>query len=437
MAKQAIKSKPVDAVPALLAFIHSAPTPFHAVKELKSLLAANGFVAAGGDQAREAGQFWFTTNGSSLIAVSMKAPASAGFRIIGAHSDSPCLKVKPEATLVANGYVQLAVEVYGGVLLNPWFDRDLSLAGRVTVKTDSGALKTKLIDFKRPIATIPSLAIHLDREANNGRKVNKQQHMPPILCRLDDDEMDFAAMLLTQLKVENANDDSASVMAYELALYDTQAPQVVGLQEEFIASARLDNLLSSFVAIYALLDHNADTNMVVVLNDHEEVGSRSTSGAAGPFLQEVLRSRCQDESEYRQAMRRSMLISADNAHGVHPNFSDKHEPNHQPLINNGPVIKVNHNQRYATNSESLAIFADICQQNDIPYQQYVVRSDMSCGSTIGPITATELGIRTVDIGVPQLAMHSIREFAGAKDAGYLHQALAAFGNLAALPDMGD
>ncbi|MCK5920127.1 MAG: M18 family aminopeptidase, partial [Methylococcales bacterium] len=339
----------------------------------------------------------------------------------------------PGNSYTDNGFLQLGVEVYGGMLMNPWFDRDLSMAGRVTAQLDNGELKSYLINFKRPIATIPSLAIHLDRKANKERTVNAQQHLPPVLCRIGDgssaDAPNFKALLIKQIESEHGVRPE-TIFGFELSLYDTQAPAVIGLENDFIASARLDNLLSTFVCTEALTSSSTDTdkkcNRVIVLSDHEEVGSKSTSGASGPFLESVLRQLCGSEGHYRAAIDNSMLISVDNAHSVHPNYSDKHEPRHMPLINDGPVIKVNHNQRYATNSETQAVFAALCQNKQIPYQQFVVRSDLGCGSTIGPISATELGVRTLDIGVPQLGMHSIRELAGTEDVGHLHAALSAF-----------
>ncbi len=421
--------------PSLLDFIAASPTPFHAVKRLKGSLSQAGFThkTAGEPLPTEPGnQMMLSTNDSALIAISINAPIEQGFRILGAHTDSPCLKVKPESTYVKNGFLQLGVEVYGGMLMNPWFDRDLSLAGRVTVQLADGELKSFLIDFKRPIATVPSLAIHLDRNANKERTVNAQDHLPPLLCRIDEDKADFDAFLLAQIESEHAV-KATSVMGFELSLYDTQRPAVVGLNHDFIASARLDNLLSTFICSEAIRTHTAPTNTIVVLNDHEEVGSSSTSGAAGPFLASVLRQLTTSESSYRQMLDHSMLISVDNAHSIHPNYADKHEPQHQPLINKGPVIKLNANQRYATNSETQAVFASLCQANDIPFQQFVVRSDLGCGSTIGPITATELGARTLDIGVPQLAMHSIRELAGVNDVDYLYASLSQFTQLENLP----
>ena len=409
-------------------YIHRSPTPFHAVDNARALLdEANFEKQTFNDATKQSGQFYFIHNESSLIAVSLNAPISQGFHLVGAHTDSPCLKVKPNATYEQNGFLQLGVEVYGGVLLAPWFDRDLSLAGRVTLSNSTGQRVNRLINFARPIGIIPSLAIHLNRGVNDKNAINKQNHLPPVLD-ICEDAIDLQSLLLEQLKLQYPKESFDAVLAYELCLYDTQAPSVIGLSQNLLASARLDNLLSSYIALRALLSQKANTNCIVVLSDHEEVGSATASGAAGPFLSSVLRKICADEQSYRQALSQSVLISADNAHAVHPNYSEVHEPRHQPKVNKGPVIKINHNQRYATNSETQGLFAQLCDEASVPYQPFVVRSDMGCGSTIGPITATELGIPTVDIGVPQLAMHSIRELAGTQDCDYLFKALSAFFN---------
>ncbi len=429
------RSNAGSVVGGLLEFISCSPTPFHAVQQLSLRLNNSGFEAISPDQNWDANpqgeQFYFTHNDSSLIAVSLRPPIEQGFRLIGAHTDSPCLKIKPNAVRVGTeGMVQLGVGVYGGALLVPWFDRDLSIAGRVSLANKKADVETKPVDFKLPIATIPSLAIHMNREANTKHTINKQKHLPPVLYQSD--ELCFEAMVLKQVKLQH-QETFSSLLGFELSLYDTQKPAIIGLNQDYIASARLDNLLSTYIATEALLNHQEKTNCIVVLNDHEEVGSKSASGAAGPFLESVIRRLCGREESFQRAIDRSMLISADNAHAVHPNYSDLHEPDHQPLINAGPVIKINHNQRYASNSETVGIFAHLCKRNKIPYQQFVVRSDLGCGSTIGPITATELGVRTLDIGAPQLGMHSIRELAGVEDVAHLLNSLTAFFNLESLP----
>ena len=436
-----------DSTSRLLEFLSQSPTPFHAVKNLTAMLEQGGFKELKEDQSWGElgfGKYFVTRNQSSLIAFHVNADTVAkGFRLVGAHTDSPCLKVKPNAITESCGYAQLALEPYGGVLLAPWFDRDLGLAGRVSYADQTGQVHNAIINIDRPIGFIPSLAIHLDRDANNKHSINKQKDLPALLCRCQNDESDnsqkpdFHQLLRDQIEEEYGVLDIDNILGFELSLYDLNAAATVGLEQEFIASARLDNLLSCFAAIEALLaadiDGSTSTNPVVVLNDHEEVGSGSTSGAEGPFLLATLNRICGSDESLQRALNHSMLISADNAHGVHPNFSDKHEPNHQPLINAGPVIKVNHNQRYATNSETEALFRQVCAHNSLPVQAMVVRSDMGCGSTIGPITATRLGVRTIDIGVPQLGMHSIRELAGVQDQKTLVDALKGFFTFAPWP----
>lgn len=413
----------------LLAYVAASPTPFHAVKEMGRRLDEAGFQRLKESeqwQLREKGKYYVTRNGSSLVAfcVGSGNPVESGLRLTGAHTDSPCLKVKPTPELIKKRYFQLAVEVYGGALLNPWFDRDLSLAGRVSYEDGSGCLRQALIDFKRAIAVIPSLAIHLDRQANDERKVNPQTDIPPILAIAADKAPDFRDLLLGELKSSQA--DAVKVIDYELCFYDVQAPALLGLNREFIASARLDNLLSCYVGLRALIDSATDQHCVLVCNDHEEVGSQSAVGAQGPMLKSVLERWVERGSDLTRTMDRSMLISADNAHGVHPNYSDKHDGNHGPILNHGPVIKLNANQRYATNSETSSLLRSFAANAGVDVQSFVVRTDMACGSTIGPLTASELGVKTLDIGVPTMAMHSIRELAGSDDAYALYQVLQEF-----------
>lgn len=425
------------AVDHFLNYLRNSPTPYHAVANIAETLEAAGYSRLHESDSwtkLTTGKYYLTRNDSSLIAFKMsQPPATEGFRLVGAHTDSPCLKIKPNAITVNNGYAKLGVEVYGGALLNPWFDRDLALAGRVTVRTKAGAIDNLLINIDQPIAFIPSLAIHLDRDANENRSINKQKHLPAVICRTDKDNQDFETLLKKWLKQQYPKLSPVKILAFELSLYDHQPPQLVGLDREFIASARLDNLLSCHAAVVALLNSNNRSNQVIALNDHEEVGSASSSGARGSLLHSVLSRICADSETLQRALSHSMLVSADNAHGIHPNYPEMHEPTHQPLINNGPVIKTNNNQRYATNSETAAVFKAVCDDNKIPYQEIVVRSDMGCGSTIGPITATKLGVRTVDVGVPQLGMHSIRELAGTKDVEYLTAALRGFFEMKRLP----
>ncbi len=421
----------------LLQFLSESPTPFHAVSNLSQVLDQAGFTRLHEKdpwQLPASGDFYVTRNDSSLIAFRLAGnPQETGFRMIGAHTDSPCLKIKPNAITCNNGYAKFGVEVYGGALLNPWFDRDLGVAGRVTAKNRKGELRNYLINVDQPVAFVPSLAIHLDREVNDKRKINRQKHLPAILCRTDSKGLKFETILAKWVRKQHPGAARSKILSFELSLYDCQPARLVGLESEFIASARLDNLLSCFAAVDALTRSRKKGNHVIVLNDHEEVGSASTSGAEGPFLQSVISRICGDEEIMLRALDCSMLVSADNAHGVHPNYAEVHEPSHQPLINSGPVIKINNNQRYATNSETEGLFRSVCESVRVPCQTVVVRSDMACGSTIGPITATRLGVRTVDIGVPQLGMHSIRELAGEKDQQYLARALRGFLNFSDWP----
>lgn len=418
----------------LCQFLHRATTPFHAVELMASQLAEAGFVQLVESSSWEiepGGKYFLQRNGSSLVAFiagSQSGPVE-GLRMVGAHTDSPCLMVKPAPEKLTKGYFQLGVEVYGGALLNPWFDRDLSLAGRVSFQTTSGQLATALIDFLRPIATIPSLAIHLDREANKKRSINSQTDIPPILCQLGaGEEVDFRSILKSRLLEEHPQCSVRRVLDYELCFYDTQPPAVIGLKEDFIASARLDNLLSCFTGLQALLHSDGEQSSLLVCNDHEEVGSLSAVGAQGPLLATVLRRLSNSDQEYAALTDKSMMISADNAHGVHPNFVDRHDDKHGPIINAGPVIKINANQRYATNSETSGFYRLLAAQEDVPVQSFVVRTDMACGSTIGPITAGTIGVRTLDIGVPTFGMHSVRELAGVSDAWNLNRVLKRFYN---------
>lgn len=416
----------------LRGFLSRATTPFHAVAALAEQLAEAGFVPLeeGQPWSLEAGgKYCVIRNGSSLIAFSLGSEASpaAGMRMVGAHTDSPCLMVKPQPEKQRHGYFQLGVEVYGGVLLNPWFDRDLSLAGRVAFAGPEGVLRSALVDFRRAIAVVPSLAIHLDREVNQHRSINPQTDILPVLTQLPAGErMQFRDLLAEQLRAQYPGLEIEQVLDYELCFYDTQAPATVGLKDEFIASARLDNLLSCFTGLEALLAADGRQSTLLVCNDHEEVGSLSTAGAQGPFLRSVLRRIVGEETAYAGLVDRSLMISADNAHGIHPNFADRHDDNHGPLLNAGPVIKVNANQRYATNSETAGLFRLLAQNEEVPVQTFVVRTDMACGSTIGPITAGGTGIRTLDIGVPTFGMHSIRELAGSRDAWQLARVLRRF-----------
>ncbi len=414
----------------LLSFLQASPTPFHATDSMRSALLAEGYVELIEEDnwvIEEGGKYFVTRNESSLIAFTTPVldVSQTGWRMIGAHTDSPCLKLKPNAHVDRFGYHQLGVEVYGGVLLHTWLDRDLSIAGRVTAKTDAGDIVSRLVDFKDPIAVVPNLAIHLNRKVNEGFSVNPQEEILPILCGADN-EFDLHQLLIAQLGLQHPDLSVAQVLDFELSLYDTQPAALVGLHKEYICSARLDNLLSCYVGLQALLSSSNERPSLLICTDHEEIGSLSACGANGPFLDDVLRRLSPNPEQFVQAIQRSMLVSADNAHALHPNYANRHDNNHAPAINKGAVIKVNANQRYATNSETASIYRDVAAQENYDVQTFVVRSDMGCGSTIGPITSGEIGVPTIDIGLPTFGMHSIRELAGSHDAFGLYKVLARF-----------
>lgn len=421
----------------LLAFLGAGRSPFHAAAEAAGRLATAGFVELDERapwQLSAPGRYFLRRNDSSLIAFRLPAGetdhaaalAARGLRMAGAHTDSPCLRLKPNPVLSARGYTRLGLEVYGGVLLNPWYDRDLSLAGRVHVRMADGSLRGLLLDFDRPLAFIPSLAIHLDREVNQKRSINPQTDIPALLGR---GELDLPALIAKELQARDPSlagpGGMRDVLDWELCLYDTQPPRIIGLEGEFIAAARLDNLLSCHAATRAIIDAPEGVAALVVLNDHEEVGSTTADGAQGPFLEQVLMRLLPDVEQRARCIAASVFVSADNAHGVHPNYPDRHDDRHGPLLNAGPVLKVNANQRYASTSETQAFLRDAAARAGVPLQVFVTRTDLACGSTIGPLTAARIGVRTVDVGVPQLGMHSIRELCGREDPHALYRLLGA------------
>lgn len=417
----------------LLEFIQRSPTPYHAVAQSVAALNAAGFIALDEKQpwVLEPGQsYYFTRRDASLLAFRYGTTPveTSGFRLLGAHTDSPCLKVRPRPEVCSQGYWQLGADIYGGALLSPWFDRDLSIAGRVSVKSEQGHLAHYLIDFNRPIAVIPSLAIHLNRTVNDQRSINPQEEMRPILLQ-GGPSFNFKTTLAEQVQQQHGLPCPPEVLAYDLCFYDTQAPAQLGLQGDFISAARLDNLLSCYISLQALLHTNNTYSCGLLFTDHEEVGSQSDIGAGSNLLNSFL-TRWLGESPLRyQALAQSLFISLDNAHGIHPNYPRKHEDNHGPLLNAGPVLKVDANQSYATSSETAAFIGLMAQQAEVPLQVFVTRADQRCGSTIGPMTAAQTGLRSVDIGLPTFAMHSIRELAGSQDATFcfklLHSILTA------------
>ncbi len=423
----------------LLAYIDRSPSPYHAVAESIHRLEQYGYRGLRESEVWElesGARCYVVRNDGSLAAfeVGSQSPAEGGFHIVGAHTDSPNLRLKPLPDRTAYGYQQLAVEPYGGVLLHSWLDRDLSLAGRVTVQSHGG-LETFLLDFGRPLLRVPNLAIHLSREiAKEGLKLNPQEHLAPLIGL--EGAPDIRDLVTIELRAQGIADfPTEKVLAFDLMAYDTQPSGVSGSRGEFIHAPRLDNLSSCHAALTALLRASerrlAPFTRVVVLYDHEEVGSRSAQGAGGTFLADALQ---RVESGFKggapqglpRALALSQLVSVDMAHAVHPNYADKHESGHRPVVGKGPVIKVNSNLAYATDSGSSGFFAAICATCEVEPQYFVSRSDLACGSTIGPITSARLGVRAVDVGNPMLSMHSCREMAGASDVAPMIEVLSEF-----------
>lgn len=403
----------------LLGFLDASPTPFHAVQNMAGMFGNAGFIRLYEEQrwVLEHGKKYFVIrNDSSVIAFTY--PKNRNFVMVGAHSDSPNLRLKPNPVIKEHGVVKLGVEPYGGLLQSTWFDRDLSLAGRISYLDANNMIKDALVDAKKSIASIPSLAIHLDDNANKDKTINPQNDIMPVLSTSGDFEFDsFLRELLSKSGVENVKE----VYAHELSFYDNQKAAFTGLNNDFIASARIDNLLSCYAGMLGICSIDESRPMLFIANDHEEVGSSSTSGAGGSFLENTLRRICGDYEEFVQTIRSSVMISADNAHAIHPNFPSKHDANHAPRINGGSVIKINANQRYATNSKTASRFMNVALSLGEPLQIFSTRNDVRCGSTIGPITASRLGIKTLDVGLPMYAMHSIRELCGSHDAYSLYK----------------
>ncbi|CAG8632087.1 2338_t:CDS:10, partial [Paraglomus brasilianum] len=431
-------------------FVNASPSPFHAVDESRKRLTAAGFKELKerdnwSGQIERNGKYFFTRNTSTIVAFAIggKYEPGNGVSIIGAHTDSPCLKVKPISKKGRAGYLQVGVETYGGGLWHTWFDRDLSIAGRVMLDID-GTYQNKLVRISRPILRVPTLAIHLDPEVSNGFSFNKETHLTPLIAtakkRLGGEDTDTQSGKhhpeLLHTIAQELNVDASKIMDFELCLYDTQPPTIGGVNNEFIFSARLDNLMMSYTALTALINttHCSPTSLekdpnirLVVLFDNEEVGSVSAHGAASSLLEYTIRRlvltnvggrKDVSKTVFEETIHKSFLISADMSHAVHPNYSEKHEENHKPHMHGGVVVKINANQRYATTAATIVILRQAAKKSNVPLQEYVVRADGRCGSTIGPVLSSNLGLRTIDVGNPQLSMHSIRETAGTDDVAH-------------------
>jgi len=417
----------------LIDFIDASPSPWHAVACAEARLHEHGFTRLEEGERWKltaGGRYYIVRGGASMIAFVLGggSMAEAGFRIVGAHTDSPGLRLKPKAAMASDGVARLGVEVYGGPILATFTDRDLSLAGRVVLRTGA-TQENRLLRFAQPLVRLPNLAIHMNRKVNeDGLKLNKQTELPLILGLMGKGGDPEAK--LRKLLADAVQGEAADLLSWELTVYDVQKGCLWGANEEFIASRQLDNLASTYAALTALIATKQPTaTCVAALFDHEEVGSESATGAGGSFVTDVLARICfqaeLDEEDKRRAMARSFFISADAAHAYHPNFPAAYEPEHKVMVNGGPVIKTNVNQRYTTNAETAARFMGLCEKARVPYQQYAHRSDLGCGSTLGPVLAAQLGVPSVDVGSPMWAMHSARESAGAHDHAYMIAALGA------------
>ncbi|MCF6459609.1 M18 family aminopeptidase [Clostridium sp. Cult3] len=432
-------NKEKDFAKSLMDFIQESPSSFHATSKVEEVLIEKGFKEIKLEDQwnlQKEGKYYIVKNQSALIAfvVGKGEVEEEGFRLIGSHTDAPTFRIKPNPEMtVENKYLKLNTEVYGGPIFNTWFDRPLSLAGRVTIKTDNPLEPEKLlVNMKKPLMIIPNLAIHMNGKVNEGVKINPQTDTLPLVSMIDDkfEKDGFLLKLIAEeldIKVED-------ILDFELFLYDTEEGSLVGLNEEFISIGRLDDLAMVHAGLYGLVDSQvSQATNVLVCFDNEEVGSTTKQGAASPMLRTALERIAlalgKDREDYYRALSKSFLISADMAHALHPNYTGKQDPTNRPVINGGPTIKISARQSYTTDSLSSAIYEGICKSIGVPVQKFVNRSDERGGSTIGPISSTQLDIPSVDIGNPILAMHSIRELGGVLDHHYVYRSFKEFYSL--------
>lgn len=423
----------------LLDFLHSSPTAFHAVEKVKQILSNEGFEELKEENKwhlKSGGKYYITKNSSAIMAFIMgKEKASeTGFRLIGSHTDSPTFRIKPNPQIKSEGsYIKLNTEVYGGPILSTWYDRPLSLAGRVVLKGDNPLKPVeKLIDINKPLLIIPNLAIHMNREVNEGYKINRQKDTLPLLSLVNDkmEQEDYLINLLERELNVSRND----ILDFDLFLYEYEKGCLMGLNEEFISASRLDDLSMVHASVKAIIN-SKETNAtkVAICFDNEEVGSMTKQGANSPLLSNLLErivaSQGGDREDFFRAASKSFMISADLAHAVHPNLGEKHDPINRPVINKGPVIKYAASQSYTTDAHSAAVYINICEKANVPYQKFVNRSDLRGGSTIGPLSASQINIPSVDMGSPILSMHSIRELGGVKDHYYTTKSFEEFYSL--------
>ncbi|RDY24070.1 M18 family aminopeptidase [Romboutsia maritimum] len=409
----------------LIEYIYNSPTSFHAVETSKNLLEKQGFKKLELDKKWSLNigeKYYITKNSSALVAFVINSDnvESEGFRIVSSHSDSPTFRIKPNPEIVSeNTYLKLNTECYGGPILNTWLDRPLGIAGRVVVKgSDILKPKEKIVNLNKPVCIIPNVAIHLNRDVNEGYKLNKQDDMLPLIGLLNE-TLEQDEFLLKEIS-KHLNIDVQDILDFDLFLYEFEKGSFIGINEEFISSSRLDNLSMAHASLNAIINSKGSKGInVVSIFDNEEVGSSTKQGADSNMLLNILERIClslgKDREEFFTSIYSSFMISADLAHAVHPNITKKHDPTNRPVMGKGPVIKINANQSYTSDGYSISVYKNICKESNVEYQEFVNRSDQRGGSTIGPISSTHLDIPSVDVGSPILAMHSIRELASVED----------------------
>ena len=419
-----MKNKEIDS---LFSFIDTSPTPYHAVENMLHTLKSHRGIELkeNEDWDCKAGSVYYVTRNDASI-ISFRTPeiidfSKIAYNMVAAHTDSPCLKLKPVKKDTTANYIQWGVEIYGGPLLNSWLDRDLNISGRINY-IHKGKIQQKLISIRDLFFRVPQLAVHLDRDVNNGLKLNSETHMVPVLGLNDNDEQAFENLLLERLNVKGIKAEDISAM--DLFFHESQPCSYGGIKQEFIYGPRIDNLAMTHASYEALLSESPKHKISLIASfDHEEIGSNSAHGARSNFLNSVLERIILavggSRQDFMKVLTRSYLISADMAHAFHPNYQDRHDSVHRPLINQGPVIKVNARMRYATDSQTTSRFVLLCQQANVPYQTFTGRNDIPCGSTVGPSISTQLGVSTIDVGNPQIGMHSAREMAGSLDHGMM------------------
>jgi len=432
-------SKELEFAESLIDFIYESPSAFHAVDSIKNMLTVNGFKQLelrDRWDVEKGGKYFVTQNDSALIAfvVGTGEIEKKGFKLIGAHTDSPTFRIKPNPEMIVNEtYLRLNTEVYGGPILNTWFDRPLSIAGRVTLKSDDLMYpENRLVSIDKPILVIPNLAIHMNRKVNEGVELNKQKDTLPLLSLITEEfeKENF----LVKLIAKELNVDVEKIIDFDLFLYEYGKGSIIGLNDEFISCGKLDDLAMVHAGINALIESKtSESTNIMICFDNEEIGSRTKQGAGSPMLRTILErivlSLGKDREDFHRAIYSSFMISADMAHALHPNSPEKHDPINKPVINKGPAIKINANQNYTTDSDSNSVYEMVCKKANVPVQKFVNRSDVRGGSTIGPISSSQLDIRSIDIGNPMLAMHSIRELGGVLDHYYVKKSFVEFYNL--------